>query len=64
MTYMKMGQVSPTGEIIYSESVVRLSDLATIPFDEKNKDYAEYLDWLAKGNTPLEFDFELLQGKE
>ena len=35
------------------ESVItRLSDNAYIPFAEGNRDYAEYLEWLASGNTP------------
>jgi hypothetical protein len=33
-------------------SIIRLSDNATIPNDPGNRDYAEYLDWLAAGNTP------------
>tara|TARA_R100000458_G_scaffold16370_1_gene14038 strand:- start:1044 stop:1220 length:177 start_codon:yes stop_codon:yes gene_type:complete len=27
-----------------------------IPFDEGNRDYQEYLEWVAKGNTPEEAD--------
>ena len=27
-----------------------------IPFDPKNRDYQEYLKWLAIGNTPLPAD--------
>jgi hypothetical protein len=61
MTYMKMAQISPTGQTTYSESVVRLADLATIPFDEKNRDYAEYLEWIEAGNEPVDFNIELLQ---
>ena len=33
-------------------SIIRLSDNAIIPIASDNKDYQEYLDWLAEGNTP------------
>jgi hypothetical protein len=34
-------------------SIIRVSDGAAIPTDPANTDYAEYLRWLALGNTPL-----------
>ena len=37
-----------TGENV---SVQRSTDNAYIPFDEENRDYQEYLKWVAKGNT-------------
>ncbi len=38
-----------TKEII---SVKRLSDEAFVPFSPGNRDYQEYLEWVAEGNEP------------
>lgn len=39
-----------------TDSVVRLSDGAGIPADQRNRDYRQYQEWLAKGNTPQSAD--------
>jgi hypothetical protein len=36
-----------------SEMVIRLSDMAHIPFNLENTDYQAYLKWVTEGNTPL-----------
>jgi hypothetical protein len=44
--------------------VKRLSDGASIPFADGNRDYEEYKQWLSEGNTPEpEFTEEELQAK-
>ena len=37
----------------------RLSDNADIPADPDNRDYAEYLLWLADGNIPISADLPI-----
>ena len=34
------------------EFVIRMTDMAVIPSDPNNRDYQEYLVWLAEGNIP------------
>lgn len=36
--------------------VIRVSDNASIPFDETNRDYQQYLKWVEEGNSPLPAD--------
>jgi hypothetical protein len=38
------------------QSVIRLSDNASIPFDPANRDFQEYQEWIALGNQPLPAD--------
>jgi hypothetical protein len=57
---MKMGQEIPGKDILYFNSVVRISDLATVPFDNSNTDYVEYLKWVEEGNQAIEFDISIL----
>ena len=35
-----------------NDCILRLSDNAWIPIHEENRDYQEYLKWVAEGNTP------------
>jgi hypothetical protein len=34
------------------EAIIRTTDKATIPINEANTDYQDYLKWVAEGNTP------------
>ena len=45
---------NPTGA--ETQCIKRLADNAFIPFDPQNRDYVEYLAWLAEGNTPQPAD--------
>ncbi len=37
---------------LQNQSIKRLSDGASIPFADGNRDYEEYKQWLSEGNTP------------
>jgi hypothetical protein len=39
-------------QLTSGDSILRLSDNASIPQAPGNRDYREYLDWLEAGNTP------------
>jgi hypothetical protein len=40
-------------QLTTSNTILRLTDNASIPQAPGNRDYREYLDWLEEGNTPL-----------
>ena len=37
------------------QAIIRVADIATIPMDEANNDYQEYLEWVAEGNEAEEW---------
>ncbi len=43
---------SITGVTTEGDTIIRIADNAAIPIDEANRDYQEYLEWVAEGNTP------------
>ena len=53
MTYKLPGKDSAGEEI---QCIIRKSDGSSIPKDPDNRHYAEYLEWVAAGNTPEESD--------
>lgn len=46
--------IDPITKENYLEGIKRTTDNAFIPFDPANRDYQEYLEWIAEGNTPEE----------
>jgi len=51
--YKKVNDVITNQE---ADVILRLSDNASIPKNEANKDYQAYLEWVAEGNQPEEAD--------
>lgn len=43
-------------KILSAEQILRLADGACIPVDARNRDYQDYLAWVALGNTALPAD--------
>ena len=46
-------QIKDKENITLDNVIVRIADGAFIPTDPANKDYQQYLEWIAQGNTPL-----------
>ena len=53
MSYKQLRDIDGT---ITNSYIKRKSDNALIPADEANRDYQEYLEWVAKGNKAMEAD--------
>lgn len=51
-----MYQLLPDTPMGAAQCIKRIADNAFIPFDPANRDYAEYLEWVAAGNEPLPAD--------
>ena len=62
MSYMKYSIIIED-KVIDMEGIIRISDVAMIPKDEKNNDYKEYLLWLEKGNDPIPFDQSIFENQ-
>ena len=58
MTYKLIAEITPRGNLLYHEAVLRIEDNARVPFDTANSDYQQYLVWLELGNTPEEWKAE------
>ena len=52
ITYKKMNNWD--GTLCAINKKVDGIEVASIPLDEANTDYQEYLEWVAEGNTPEE----------
>ena len=52
MSYKFCKGGSEGGNAVVTDKILRTSDNAFIPFDDDNRDYVEYKEWLAEGNTP------------
>ncbi len=51
MTYTYKKVIDSITKKASTNTILRKEDNAFIPTDEGNKDYRDYLEWVAKGNT-------------
>ena len=56
MSYTYKQLKHPLTNKIDTKTILRKEDGAYIPCNEENKDYQEYLAWVAEGNTAEEAD--------
>ena len=61
MSYMKF-TVTVGDKSVDLNSIIRIEDKAVIPFDESNKDYVKYLEWIDEGNSPVDFEDGVFDG--
>jgi hypothetical protein len=54
MTYKLMLDIFT--KVPLDNQILRVQDMACIPFDPNNTDYQKYLEWIAEGNEPLSAD--------
>jgi hypothetical protein len=45
-------------EVVANIEIVKNGEKWTVPINEANTDYQEYLEWVAEGNTPEPADAE------
>ncbi len=59
--YMLYAEPGPLGPV-KTGHIIRLKDKAVIPPDEGNVDYLAYLEWVSRGNSPLEPNLNIFNG--
>lgn len=50
--------IDPIEDAVCPNCILKIKNgvTSTVPFDDANTDYQEYLEWIADGNTPLDAD--------
>ena len=45
-------------QLVNNQQIYRIADSAWIPVNEENRDYREYLEWVAAGNVAEQFPIQ------